>query len=62
MKILWLANSPCVAAKILNKDVYFGGWIVSLEQQIKLNQAIDLSVCFYYNGEVSPFEYNSVNY
>ena len=62
MKILWFALTPCGATEKIAPDIHVAGWLSSLERQIKLNNEINLSVCFYYNGEVSPFEYNSVNY
>lgn len=62
MKILWFTITPCGAANKLSPDLCVAGWLAALEQQIKLNKSIDLSVCFYHNGEVSPFEYDFVKY
>jgi glycosyltransferase involved in cell wall biosynthesis len=62
MKILWFTITPCGAAEKLNNDIYVAGWLASLERQIKINHGIDLSVCFYYTGKASHFEYKQVNY
>lgn len=62
MKILWFAITPCGATEKLTPDLYAAGWLSSLEQQIKGDPAIDLSICFYYKKKISPFEYKGVKY
>ena len=62
MRILWFAITPCGAAEKLTPGSFTAGWLASLEQQVKHDPFIDLSVSFYYNGELEPFEYNSVQY
>lgn len=62
MRILWFAITPCGAAEKLTPGSFTAGWLASLEQQVKLDPLIDLAVSFYYNGELDPFEYKSVQY
>jgi len=62
VRILWFAITPCGAAEKLTPGSFTAGWLASLEQQVKHDPFIDLSVSFYYNGELAPFEYKSVQY
>jgi glycosyltransferase involved in cell wall biosynthesis len=49
MKVLWFANTSSLAASIVGKYNYFGGWIESLQRLIVENENIDLAVAFYSN-------------
>ncbi|SEI40445.1 Glycosyltransferase involved in cell wall bisynthesis [Dyadobacter koreensis] len=62
MRILWFAITPCGAAEKLTPGSFTAGWLAALEQQVKHDPFIDLSVSFYYNGKMDPFEYKSVQY
>ena len=44
------------------KDELEEGGISSLEKEIKKNPEIELGVAFYYNKNISPFEYNKTKY
>lgn len=62
MKLLWFANTPCGSWKHLNVDSIFGGWLVSLENELKLVENIELNVSFLFPQRIKPFRYESVNY
>ena len=60
MKILWLASTPCGA---FGKDgVIQGGWMVSLENEIKKYKDVELCVAFLYEEDIPPFENGGVSY
>ncbi|MFT3932614.1 MAG: glycosyltransferase family 4 protein [Chitinophagaceae bacterium] len=62
MKILWYTMTPCGAGEKLMPNLFIAGWLAALEQQVKQDQSIDLSVCFYHNEPMDPFIYKSVTY
>lgn len=52
MRVLWFTNTPSLF--IQNNEIIFGGgnsggWISSLERELKKNPQIELGVCFNYN-------------
>ncbi len=60
MKVLWLASTPCGA---FGKDgVIQGGWMVSLENEIKKYKDIELCVAFLHDEHISPFKNGCVSY
>jgi glycosyltransferase involved in cell wall biosynthesis len=62
MKVLWFANTPCLASNKLAPTLVMGGWLKSLEEKIVENDDVDLSICFYWNSEVSSFKFNKTQY
>lgn len=62
MKILWFCNSPCGSVRRYNKKILSGGWLVSLEEQIKKCDNISLFVAYLAEKKEIPFEYDLVNY
>lgn len=62
MKILWFANNPCGATSKLRPNTFTGGWLSSLERELKQQENIELHVCFYWHKSLLPFEYNTVRY
>lgn len=62
MKILWFTNSPCGSVRRFSKTITSGGWMISLEDEIKKNPDIRLSVAYMSSVKESPFEYDGVNY
>jgi len=62
MKVLWFANTPCSAAEKLGSNITSGGWLKSLEQELKNISEVELAVCFYYYKRVSPFVFENVQY
>lgn len=62
MKILWFANTPCNAAKILDPNLVIGGWLNALEDELVQNDEIELNICFYWTEIIKPFKDGKVNY
>lgn len=62
MKILWFTNTPCNAAKYLNLSVNYGGWLISLENILKLQKNVELNVAFLSQESIKNFRFESVNY
>lgn len=60
MKILWFTTGPCDSMN--NKKQITCGWIASLEQELIKISDVDLSVAFYSEEKLAPFEYNNVHY
>lgn len=61
MKVLWFTNTPSLADERLNLTITGGGWIKSLEREIK-REDIDLGITFYVNDRVDPFLLEGVAY
>lgn len=48
MKVLWFSNSPCGSIRrFSNGLVKSGGWLISLEDELKSNPDITLEVAFF---------------
>lgn len=62
MKILWFTNTPCSAVGVLNLGINTGGWLISLEKELKKIDSIDLNICFYYNKKTTSFEHNGTHF
>ena len=62
MKVLWFTNTPCSAAERLGLNIAMGGWLSSLEQELRNVPEIQLAVCFYHNKPFSSFVYQKVHY
>lgn len=62
MNILWFANSPCGSVRRFSGIVKSGGWMISLEDEIKKLPNINLSVSYISSKDEKPFEYDGVNY
>lgn len=62
MKILWFANSPCGSLRRNNLKIILGGWLISLEDQIKKIPGIELSICFISKQKETDFEFDGVHY
>lgn len=46
MKVLWLTNTPSLAAKYVNEDRMGGGWIASLDTYMQNCLQVDLHIMF----------------
>jgi hypothetical protein len=46
MKVLWFSATPCNGANYLMNKHIVGGWLQSLESELKIVEEIELSVCF----------------
>jgi len=62
MKILWFANSPCGSLRRSASLITGGGWLISLEDEIKKNSDIDLNVCFISEKMEGDFVFEDVHY
>ena len=62
MKILWFANTPCGASEKLMPSSHIGGWLSSLEIELKRIEKIELFIGFYWENRLSPFSFNGVMY
>ena len=62
MKILWFANSPCGSIRKQNGQAVVGGWLISLEDEIKKIYDIDLHVAYFSEIEDESFEFDGVTY
>jgi len=51
IKVLWFTNTPSLAAATLNMPVVGGGWIESLERQVRQREDIELAVAFNHGKE-----------
>ncbi|MBE9467747.1 MAG: glycosyltransferase [Bacteroidetes bacterium] len=63
MKVLWFSNTPSLAQKKLKNVTTGGGWIESLEKNIKKDKNIQLAVAYHW-GNKSPkkISYNDTTY
>lgn len=59
MKILWFANTPCLAAEKLDTNFNGGGWLYSLNKYLDASKEINLSICFYWPTYIKPFQYKN---
>lgn len=62
MNVLWLSPTPCNAKKILQDKLPIGGWLESLEYELKERKNINLSVCFFCDKQIKPFFFEGVHY
>jgi len=62
MRVLWLSALPSNAGKILKDSFAGGGWIASLENEIRQVPNLELGVGFFYPKQVAPFEHEGVRY
>ena len=63
MKVLWFSNSPC-GSVMRNKTaaVKSGGWLISLESELKKVDGLQLEVAFFSDKKESPFSFDGVKY
>ena len=61
MRILWFTNTPS-NYNLQNSGYNGGGWISSLETEIKKNREIDLAVCFHMSNQPFKIESDNVTY
>src|ERR1700722_5471637 len=62
-KILWFTNTPSLAAATLGLPTLGGGWIESLERQVRKRRHIELAVAFSHGKEkVNKFEEGRATY
>lgn len=62
MKILWFANSPCGSIRKHKGQALSGGWLISLEDEVKKHHEINLHVAYFSETENESFEFEGVTY
>lgn len=62
MKILWFANSPCGSVRRCNAKTIVGGWLISLEDEIKKHEDVELHVAYFSEADKNSFEFEVVTY
>lgn len=62
MKILWFSNSPCGSIRRNNKKALSGGWLISLEEELKKCNDIELNVAYFSDIKERDFLYEDVHY
>ena len=63
MKVLWLTDSPAGASNYVNQNMPGRGWIAALGDTIKLNNEVELAVCFFSNTiNDFKFVYDGITY
>ena len=61
MRILWFTNTPsCYNTN--NSGYNGGGWISSLEKEIKKNNNIELAICFHYPQKADILKKDNITY
>lgn len=60
MKVLWFSNTPSMAEDHLIKTPSTGGWIRSLEKEMR--DKVELNIAFYYTGDISNIKNNKTKY
>lgn len=62
MKILWFTNTPCGSVRRYGGSSVSGGWLISLEDELKKNPKVDLHVAYFAPQKEIPFKYEGVTY
>lgn len=62
MKVLWFSLSPCNSIRKNNTQRVIQGWMISLENEIKQCNDIQLEVAYFTDKEEKPFIFERVKY
>lgn len=62
MRILWFTNTPCNYNGSQSKGSEGGGWMVSIQEEIEKNRAIDLGICFLTYNVLPTKQVGQTNY
>lgn len=62
INILWFSLSPCGALRRTGEHRVIQGWMISLEDIIKKDNNIKLSVAYFSNNREDDFEFEGVHY
>ncbi len=62
MKVLWFSPTPCGSVKRKGKQTIGGGWLISLEEELKKQQGIELEVAYISSVNEASFEFEGVRY
>lgn len=60
MRVLWFSTTPSLASSALGTSTAGGGWIRSLEREVR--GQVDLSVAFYHDEQREPFRQDGTTY
>lgn len=62
MRVLWFSLSPCGSLRRNQEQRVIQGWMISLEDEVKKNPGIELSVAFFSETEGKPYDFEGVRY
>lgn len=62
MNVLWLSNSPCGSIRRRGEATIIGGWLISLEDELKKHKDINLNIVYLSRIKEPSFEYNGTRY
>ena len=62
MRVLWFSLSPCGSLRRNKEQRVIQGWMISLENEVKKNPTIELSVAFFSETESNPYDFDGVRY
>lgn len=62
MKVLWFSPTPCGSVLMHKGIVINGGWLISLEEELKKFPNIDLHVAFFAGKRERAFKFEGVTY
>jgi glycosyltransferase involved in cell wall biosynthesis len=62
MKVLWFCLTSCSAVELEDKSILGGGWLISLEKELRKNKNVQLSISFFSDKNEQPFDYCGVKY
>lgn len=62
MRVLWFSPTPCGSIRRTHDHVTVGGWLISLEDQIRLLPEMYLSVAYFSEKTEPPFDFDGVKY
>ena len=62
MKVLWFTTCPCGSIYRNGANPISGGWIFSLEKELKKDKNIELNIAYFSQNENKPFSFDGVNY
>lgn len=62
MKVLWFSPTPCGSVRRIKNQVISGGWMISMEDELKKKREVELEVAFFSDKNEKPFDYEGVRY
>ncbi len=62
MRVLWFTNTPCSAIDKIGTNIHSGGWLKSLEEELRKEQDLILAISFYSKVYFEKFEFNGTKY
>ena len=62
MKVLWMAATPCGSVRRFEGKTLAGGWLISLEDELKKEKGVELHVAYLSNKKEDDFYFDGVHY